>query len=55
MVVVPRFPDNHDFVYRHETLLAVAVFERKQAVFNFQYFATQIGRSTTIDVELLSN
>ena len=53
MVVVARFPDNDDLVYRDVAALPFIIAQVKHARFHFQHLTTHARRAAAVDVDLL--
>ena len=53
MVIVARFPDDDDLVYRDVAVLSFIIAQVQHARFNLQHLTTHTRRTIAIDVDLL--
>lgn len=53
MVIVTRFPDGDDLVYRDVAVFPVVIAEVQHARFHFQHLTTHARRTAAVNVELL--
>jgi len=52
VIVIPRFPNHHDFIHRDVATLSVRIAQVQHSHLHFEHFTAQARCATAVDIDL---